>query len=251
MDPASDTFRVSSLLVGTSGWAYREWRSWWYPKSLPRRRWLEFYAQHFGTVELNSTFYALPPPQRFQEWARSVPEQFCFAVKAPRTLTHQPTAQDGSADLSRLIEGIAALGTRRGPILWQFPPRHTCDLVWLRSFLQALPSEVEHAVEFRHPSWNTPQVWELLQQHRVAIVWSDSLRFPSFLTVTAPFVYVRFHGLEGGYAHRYSDAELQPWAARLAETLSAGLRVYVYFNNTASTAPRDALRLQELIQSYL
>ncbi len=237
----------SSLYIGTSGWAYREWHGRWYPRSLPRRAWLSFYAEHFQSLELNTTFYALPPPERFRQWAQTVGASFRFAVKAPRALTHERPLQYASPVLDAFLRSIGVLGVQLGPILWQLPPQLSCDLERLREFLSALPPMAGHAIEFRHPSWDTPATWELLCQHGVAVVWSSSRRYPCFCRRTAPFLYLRFHGLEGGYAHRYTEPELSPWAERVAEALQEGYPVYAYFNNTAGTAPEDALRFRELI----
>lgn len=246
MPPAAGLYRI-----GTSGWAYPEWRQLgWYPPRLPPRQWLSFYAQRFPTVEVNSTFYRLHPPERFQQWAQSVPDTFCFAIKAPRALTHQQ-GRDPTQVLHAFLSSISALGQRLGPLLWQFPPRFSCDLAYLEAFLRTLPPAIEHAVEFRHPSWENPAVEDLLRAAAVALVWSSSLRYPRFRVRTAPFLYLRFHGLEGGYAHRYTDAELQPWAELVAESLRSGYRVYAYFNNTAGTAPYDAQRFQELVEKLL
>ncbi len=239
------------LAVGTSGWAYREWRSWWYPRSLPTREWLRFYAEHFTTVELNSTFYRLPPPERFRHWAQNVPAGFRFAVKAPRGITHERLLQADPEAVHTFIASTSALGEHLGPLLWQIPPRLARDIQRLSRFLSLLPAELEHAMEFRHPSWGSADVWELLQTHGVAVVWSSSARYPCFLVQTAPFLYIRFHGLAGGYAHRYTDAELAPWVERTVDALHRGQRVYAYFNNTAGSAPLDAQRFQELVYHSL
>lgn len=243
---------IPLYFIGTSGWAYREWRHHWYPSSLPPRAWLSFYAEHFPTVEVNSTFYTLPPSERFQTWARSVPPTFRFAIKAPRSFTHEHQLQIEEATFQRFRNAISGLGARLGPILWQLPPHFPCDTHRLRRFLAIVCGNgLEHAIEFRHPSWDIPEVWELLQSSNVAIVWSSSLRYPSFRLRTAPFLYVRFHGLQGGYAHRYTEQELYPWAESTAEFLRQGYRMYAYFNNTAGTAPYDALRFRELVERLL
>lgn len=240
-----------SLYIGTSGWAYREWRGRWYPPSLPSSRWLAFYAEHFRSVELNSTFYALPPLERFRRWAQVVDAPFRFAVKALRTLTHEYRLRHTPVLLADFLQRLSALGSRLGPILWQLPPHLAYDAELLRDFLSKLPPMAGHAIEFRHPSWDLPLTWELLHQHGVALVWSSSLRYLHFPLRTAPFLYLRFHGLEGGYAHRYTEQELLPWAERVAEALREGCWVYAYFNNTAGGAPEDALRFRELIERFL
>ncbi|GBD07357.1 hypothetical protein HRbin21_01175 [bacterium HR21] len=234
--------------VGTSGWAYREWRSWWYPEKLAQREWLRFYAQHFCTVELNSTFYRLPPPEVFRRWAASVPAEFCFAVKAPRALTHARPPLSDEPLLHEFFERVSLLGAQGRVLLWQFPPSFPCDLDTLRRVVAALPRLFEHAFELRHPSWDIPAVWELLQDAGIALVWSSSLRYPLFRVQTAPFLYLRFHGLRGGYTHRYTEHELLPWAEQVASALRQGCRVYAYFNNTAGSAPRDAQMFHMLVE---
>lgn len=238
----------SLFRVGTSGWAYREWRSWWYPSKLPPREWLSFYAHHFPTVELNSTFYRLPPPALLHRWTASVPAGFTFAVKAPRSLTHLRPPLSDSALLREFCERISLLGAHLGPVLWQFPPSFAYDLEVLRRIVTALPGLFAHAFEFRHPSWNATTVEELLRGAGIALVWSSSLRYPLFRNQTASFLYLRFHGLHGGYAHHYTDQELQPWVEEVAQALHRGDEVYAYFNNTAGSAPRDALLLRSLVE---
>jgi len=240
-----------ALWVGTSGWSYREWRGTWYPPELPRSRWLPFYAERFATVELNSSFYRLPRPEQLQRWAADVQEEFLFAVKAPRQITHEQRLQHCDELVREFLQRITLLGKRLGPILWQLPP----NLLWhpgvLEQFLALLPESLRYAVEFRHPSWDRPEVWELLRSRGIATVWSSSLRYPLFLQATADFLYLRFHGLHGGFAHRYTREELLPWVERVCTALRQGMSVYAYFNNTAGGAAEDAAHFRTLVLQHL
>jgi uncharacterized protein YecE (DUF72 family) len=217
------------IRIGCSGWNYDHWRGRLYPSSGSTGMWLSIYAGHFDTVEVNATFYRLPRREVVDRWAASTPEGFCFAVKASRYLTHVRR-------LRRPAEGIARLGSRieplrradkLGPVLWQLPGNFKRDDERLERFLSRLPAG-RHAFEFRHPSWQTDDVFEHLRDHDVALVIADrGPEAPPEWIETTDWSYVRFHhgrGRRGNYSRR----ELSEWAERIAK--SSG-DVYAYFNN--------------------
>lgn len=238
-------------IVGTSGWQYADWRGAVYPADLPTTRWLAWYADRFGSVEVNSTFYRLPDRSTFRGWARAVPEGFTFAVKASRYITHIRRLQEVRASVRLLRERASALGDHLGPILFQLPPTMRRDTERLARFLDELPPTLSAAIEFRHPSWRTPDVAGLLDAAGVALVWPDRPRQRATLPVTARTIYVRFH--QGRIdAPDYPPAKLRRWAERLAAAEADADTAYLYFNNDAGgAAVRDALALRSSLGAAL
>jgi uncharacterized protein YecE (DUF72 family) len=221
------------LYVGTSGWSYEHWRGRFYPAELDEREWLEFYASRFPTVELNVTFYRAPFPNMIESWRRRTPQGFLFAAKGSRIVTHCKRLRRASRDVERFLKRVGGLANRLGAVLWQLPPSLPKDDKLLARFLRRLPKAVKHAVEFRHPSWYGDEVYDILRAHDTAMVGVSSRRMPPNFEITGSFIYLRFHGLAGGFAHDYTCAELEPWAEHAAYSLRKGLRVFAYFNNDA------------------
>ena len=243
--------RLPTARIGCSGWQYRHWRGDFYPRELAQRRWLEFYAGRFDTVEVNNTFYRLPEATAFHEWRRRAPRGFQFAVKASRFLTHMKKLKDPEDPIHRFMSRAALLGPSFGPVLFQLPPHWPLNLERLSIFLDALPRRRRYTIEFRDPSWYADEVFALLSKHRVALCLHDMPGSASGRLVTSSFVYVRFHGSHGSpkYTGTYSDDVLEGWADWLAARMEAGAGVYGYFNNdVGGHAPRDAVRLREMIR---
>jgi uncharacterized protein YecE (DUF72 family) len=240
-----------NIRIGCSGWQYQHWRGDFYPAELPASRWLEHYAQHFDTVEINNTFYRLPEAATFAAWGRRAPPGFVYAVKASRYLTHMKKLKDPEEPLERFFTRARRLGRTLGPVLYQLPPRFPVNLERFDTFLRALPRARRHVVEFRDPSWYREDVLERLGQRRVALCLHDMGGSASGRQRAGPFVYVRFHG-EQKYSGRYSDRVLDPWADWLAGQAADGTPVFAYFNNdVGGHAPRDAIRLREKIERQL
>jgi uncharacterized protein YecE (DUF72 family) len=218
--------------VGCSGWNYPHWRERVYPKGLPARRWLEHYASLFETVEVNSTFYRLPSCSAVAGWAEQTPDDFIFTVKASRYLTHMKRLTDMESGVERFYERIEPLiGARKlGPVLWQLPESFRRDDERLGAALGKLPSG-RHCFEFRHESWFTDSVYELLRSHAAALVIGDHPDRP-FQTheLTADWTFVRFHHGSRGRNGNYSRRELETWARRIAAWRSSA-EVFAYFNN--------------------
>lgn len=232
------------IWIGTSGWSYRHWKNRFYPDAVAQRQWLHYYAGRLRTVEINSTFYRLQRPETFAKWAAAVPEDFLFAFKASRYLTHVQRLEE-AAGLGRLLATTEPLGAKRGPMLLQLPPSFPANPGRLDAFLAGCPEELRVAVEFRDPSWFDPEVDEVLRRRQAALVWSDYPEAESPTWDTTAFLYVRRHGATGRFVGRYGRQAL----ALLAETLIAsGKDAYCYFNNDASAAaPLDALELAALV----
>jgi uncharacterized protein YecE (DUF72 family) len=238
--------------VGCSGWNYRAWRGDFYPAKLPARLWLEHYAERFGTVEVNTTFYRLIARSAVERWIEQTPAGFQFAVKSSRYLTHVKRLSDMSTGVQRFYERVEPLvaAGRLACVLWQLPENFHRDDERLAAALRALPAG-RHAFEFRHASWFVPEVYELLRSHDAALVIGDhpERRFQTF-EATARWRYVRFHYGARGRAGNYSRRELEQWAQRIHDWRAED-EVLAYFNNDWSGfAPRNASwlvkRLDEL-----
>jgi uncharacterized protein YecE (DUF72 family) len=244
--------RTRPVRVGLSGWNYAHWRNGvFFPPRLPASRWLDFYAERFDTVEVNSTFYRLPRRDAVAHWIEQTPQDFLFAVKASRYLTHVKRLRDLGPGLERFLERIEPMlgSPKLGPLLWQLPPTFRRDDERLADTLVRLPRELRHCVEFRHPSWFVEDTYELLREHGVALAIGDRPEVNAFQTheLTTEWTYVRFHGGTRGRRGNYSDSELREWAARL-RGWSRTHAVYAYFNNDwEGFAPRNAALLKRLL----
>jgi uncharacterized protein YecE (DUF72 family) len=236
---------VNAVRIGCSGWSYDDWRGSFYPAELPRRRWLEAYAERFDTVEVNNTFYRLPSVDGVAGWAEQTPPGFLFACKASRYLTHIKRLRDDGEGTARFIERLEPLreAGKLGPILWQLPGDFRRDDERLATALGALPAG-RHAFEFRHPSWFTEPVYEMLAGAGAALVIGDDPRRPFVeRRLVTGWTYVRFHRGRRGRRGNYSDAELATWRRRIA-AWRARAEVFAYFNNDwEAFAPRNALML--------
>ena len=210
---------------------------------------LAWYAREFHTVEINNSFYRLPEEKTFKDWASTVPAGFLFAVKASRFLTHIKRLKDAEGPINLFFSRALHLGPKLGPVLFQLPPRWKADPGRLREFLDLLPREHTYAIEFRDDTWYAPQIYELLQQHNVALCIHDwhSLKWAQELT--ANFSYVRFHGTGGRYAGNYPDHFLKRWATKIQGWARRLSHVYVYFNNDVEgNAIRNARTLRAAVE---
>ena len=219
--------------IGTSGWVYQHWRGLFYPRDLPQPEWFAHYAREFDTVEVNNSFYRLPSETAFDAWREQAPPGFLYAVKASRYLTHMKKLKDPEGPLKLFFERVGRLGPTLGPVLYQLPPRWRLDLPRFEHFLAALPPGYRHVVEFREASWLTEPAFALMERHGVAHCLHDMRPLQVPPRVTAPLVYVRFHGDPDhpAYLGNYDLPTLEAWAARIADWRRQGLDVYAYFNN--------------------
>ncbi len=240
----------SRARVGCSGWQYKHWKGDFYPAELPTTRWFQHYAKAFDTVELNNSFYRLPPKETMVRWRMQAPARFIYAVKASRYLTHMRKLKDPDDPLTLLFDRALALGPHLGPVLYQLPPRWKPDVGRLEAFLQAVPRDVRQAIEFREASWYTDRIFALLEQYGVALCLHDMTGSAPPRVVIGPFVYVRFHGATARYSGSYSQAQLEQWADWLIEQMARGGGIYAYFNNdVGGHAPRNAIALREALDA--
>jgi uncharacterized protein YecE (DUF72 family) len=265
--------------VGISGYDYKGWRGRFYPAKLPARQWLHYASRTFNSIELNGTFYSLKSPDVFGRWANEAPDDdFVYALKGGRFITHNLKLRNVETALGNFFaSGVLALGRKTGPFLWQLPGTYRFDAERLDSFIRQLPVDstegeaiarqhddrlrrgalvtaaervtYRHGFEVRHPSYFTPEFYDLLRAHGGAFVIADTAgRYPYAEEVTADFVYVRLHGSRELYVSEYTDAELDVWAARVNQWRAQRRDVYVYFDNDAKVhAPFDAMRLRERV----
>jgi uncharacterized protein YecE (DUF72 family) len=227
------------ILVGTSGFSYAPWRGTFYPEKLPAEQMLAFYAQQLPAVEINNTFYRMPAPQMLQKWASDTPTGFHFALKSPRRITHERKLADVGETLTRLYEVAGVLGDKLGPILFQLPPNMRKDVARLTDFLAQLPEGLRAALEFRHESWFSPDVYEALRARDAALCIAESEDLATPMEPTAGWGYLRLRRQD------YGDAELAAWAARLRT--APWSNAYVFFKHEdEGKGPALATRLRQL-----
>jgi uncharacterized protein YecE (DUF72 family) len=271
---------MARCFVGISGYDYAGWRGSFYPPDVPRHSWLAFASRIYNSVELNGTFYSLKSPAVFERWATAVPDDFVFAIKGGRFITHNLKLRNCERALGNFFaSGILALGRKTGPFLWQLPATYRFDAERMDIFMRKLPRDSQqaeavaaqhddrlrrgalvdatehvpyrHAFEVRHPSYFCNEFYEILRAHGCGFVIADSAgKFGYAEKVTADFVYVRLHGASALYASDYTDEELESWAGKIRHWTSSphARDVYVYFDNDAKVhAPHNAMQLADLV----
>ena len=220
-----------------------------FPKDVRVKDHLRYYAEHFSTCELNGVFYRTPSLEAVRAWRKATPDDFVFAWKASKFITHWKRLGPRSKNSLALMETrLRALGRKAGPVLFQLPPQMPANRERLATFLKMLSKKRRYAFEFRHASWYDDAILDVLRDHDVALCLSDHHDAPAPWEVTAAHVYVRGHGPGGRYKGRYPRATLQRWATQIAAWSRQGRTVYCYFDNDQkSAAPLDARRLMDLL----
>ncbi len=234
--------------LGTSGWSYPGWKGRFYPADLPASEWLSFYAGHFSTVEINMTFYRFPKPETLQGWLKKTPAHFRFALKANRQITHRKKLRNVKSEVRYFTLLADSLREKLACILFQLPPSIRKDLGLLDEFLMTLSPEHRNVIEFRHESWYDEAVGDRLRSRGVTFCTVSSAQVPDATIETSGLAYFRFHGLTGGYRHRYSDEELAHWAETISRVKAE--ERFVYFNNDYQAhAVDNCLKLAELLKA--
>lgn len=249
------------LYVGTSGWSY-DWEG-FYPADLRSREYLSYYSRRFGTVEVNYSFYRLPRPSTYEKWRSETSDDFIFALKLSRFITHVKKLSGVEDALKKFLANAVTLGSKLGPVLVQLPPSFRVDTERLAGFLEraervrsemSMRPPLRLAFEFRQPTWferpEAEAVVDTMKRYGAAVVFAHSSRYPypDDEPVTGDFVYLRFHGPGKMFASRYCRAGLERWRPKIQDWLGRGLDVYAYFNNDVhGYAVGDAMALLELI----
>ena len=235
--------------IGTSGWHYAHWRGPFYPEKMKAAGMLDFYVRQFDTVEINNSFYRLPPINALKNWRDATPSDFCFAVKGSRYLTHMKKLTDPKPGLAKFFSRIDNLGKKLGPILFQLPPGWKCNAERLDAFLCALPKKHCYAFELRDTTWHNSTIYELLRRYNAGFCIYELAGFQSAAEITADFTYIRLHGpLAQAYQGRYDKGCLGSWARRIARWRRSLKDIYVYFDNDQQGfAALNALELKKMV----
>ena len=239
----------AEIRIGTSGYSYKHWIGRYYPKDLKPSEWLKHYARDFDTVELNNTFYQLPTEDAFDNWRKSTPADFLFAVKGSRFLTHMIKLKDPMRGLVNFMPRAERLRGKLGPVLWQLPPGWKVNVERLEEFLSLLPPEHRYTFELRNATWMTDAVLEVLRKYNAAFCIYELAGYQSPIEITADWTYVRLHGpTRFKYQGSYSDKQLAEWADRIKVWSRKLKAIYVYFDNDdAAYAVKNALTLRDML----
>lgn len=229
-----------SIHLGTSGWSYADWIGTIYPAGTPVARYLPAYAQQFSSVEIDSTFYASPGQRMIDAWRERTPDNFVFAAKVARSITHDRQLDQVADEVLEFAAAMRGLGDKCGPLLFQFAPSFTAEYSdRLEALLPLLPTDLRWAVEVRHTSWLREPFYDLLRAHNVALAHVDLPWMPRSTPVTADFAYIRWLGDRRAIADDFSHvrsgfertADLDWWARQIRRLLKHGKSVYGYANN--------------------
>jgi uncharacterized protein YecE (DUF72 family) len=211
--------------IGTSGFQYPEWNGKFYPEKLSKAKMLTYYASTFGTTEVNYTFRSIPTAKTIQRWCDETPSNFRFSLKAPQRVTHFAKLKDCNEVLDVFFKAVVGLGEKLGPVLFQLPGSFKADAALLRAFLSALPKGMRAAFEFRHESWLTHEVFDILSKANVALCIAESEEFQTTAVATADFGFLRLRRED------YTPAQIKKWAEFVQEQSKPWSEVFVYFKH--------------------
>ncbi|RKX84868.1 MAG: DUF72 domain-containing protein [Spirochaetes bacterium] len=247
--------------IGTSGWSYKHWKGVFYPEKLPQKKWLEYYAEHFNTVEVNSSFYHIPKETVTDGWGRRTPGNFCFSIKMSRLVSHIHRLKNCKETLEWFFRNTAPLAVKTYVYLIQLPPSFCPGNEVLAAFLKELKEtastqlpqlyKTRFAFEFRNPQCYNPATAEILKNNSIAFCFHDFSEAGTDSMekfITSGFIYIRFHGYGNRYGGSYPDTVLKDWALKIVDWEAKGFDVYTYFNNDAEGfAVQNALTLKSYI----
>ena len=236
------------IYIGTSGWHYKHWVGTFYPEGTKDSEQLSYYLRFFKSVEINNSFYRLPPPKNFKNWKTAVPDDFIFAVKGSRFISHMKKLKVEYDNIEIFFKSVRRLREKLGPILFQLPPKWKINTKRLSDFLRMLPKKHRFAFEFRNQTWYHEDIYNLLRKYNCSFCIYELEHHLSPVLTTADFVYIRLHGPDGKYAGSYSNRELKEWATRCRSWQRKGKDVYLYFDNDQlGYAAFNAKTLQKFI----
>ncbi len=234
------------MLLGTSGWSYEHWKEVFYPLDLPKKKWFEYFTNHFSTVEINASFYRIPTAKVTQGWYDRSPLNFRFSIKMSRLITHVKKLRNCTEEINWFFSSFEPLQSKIAVYLIQLPPSLNYDPGRLNEFLYLLP-QYSYALEFRNSSWYRDDIYDLLSQRGVAFCIHDMQGLQTERVVTSEMLYLRFHGYSGLYGGDYPDSVLKDWAHFIKEQHARGNSILGYFNNDiGGFAVKNCKRLEEL-----
>ncbi len=244
---------MGRVFIGTSGFFYNHWQEIFYPDNIAKADWLSYYSRYFDTVEIDSSFYRTPLSSTYENWFKKTPEDFTFSLKGSRFITHIKRLVDIGEPLKIFFSSTNMLSSKFKVVLWQFGSGFKLNLERLEKFLVILDKEygnVRHSFEFRHDSWFSQDIYDLLKKYKASLVVADSPSFPTVKEIISDFIYIRFHGSGSLYGSNYKDEELKKWAKEIKGIARKGIDAYCYFNNDIEGfAIKNALTLKKLCQS--
>jgi uncharacterized protein YecE (DUF72 family) len=238
--------------IGCSGFHYNDWKEIFYPKTLPKKKWFEFYCQHFNSLELNTTFYRFPQVKILENWYQSSPSHFLFSAKVPRLITHYKQFNDTQRMLTDFYQSCkTGLADKLGCVLFQLPARMEYSEKKLLEIIEQLDGSFTNVIEFRHNSWWKKKVYSILMKHGIVFCGHSYPALPEEVVINSPTVYYRFHGIPNLYYSQYKRKFLENVISTIQCSTTVE-RAFLYFNNTATIAAlRNAAYVQKLVQSAL
>jgi uncharacterized protein YecE (DUF72 family) len=243
-----DGARHATVHVGTSGWTYEHWKNRFYPGHLPKTQWLEYYCQHFSTVEINASFYRIPRPVVVSGWQGRTPQDFLFSIKASRLITHVKKLKNCQKEIEWFFTTFGGMEKKIGAYLLQLPPTLKFDAARLSDFIAQLPTSRPLVFEFRNREWLTDATYRLLEDHKAFFCIGDLPDLTTDRVVTGKLAYVRFHGYQAQYGGCYPDEVLYHWADWILTQHRRGVTVFAYFNNDRDGfAVQNSLKLKQLL----
>ncbi len=243
---------MAQCYISTSGWYYEHWAGAFYPEDISSNERLQFIATKFNTVEVNMSFYRTPQEKMLKKWKEKTSDDFIFAMKMNRYITHLLKLKNVEEPLNRSIQRYRVLNDKLGVILYQLPPSLKKDIGLLRDFLELLPKDIRHAVEFRNDTWICKETFAILEKLNVAYCIVSAPKLKCELEITSKFSYIRFHGVDEWYRYNYTNKELEWWAEKICGFMNKGIDVFAYFNNDFEAyAPFNALKLRELVNAKI
>jgi len=235
--------------IGTSGWNYKHWKRTFYPEELTQKKWLEYYTARFKTVEINNSFYKLPPKSNFDKWRISVPEDFIFSIKVYRYITHMKKLIDSEETLELFFDNVSALKEKTGPLLFQMPPGFKFDLKRLTEFIKKLSPKFRYTFEFRNHGWWNDETYRVLEDNNISFCQFQLAGSMTPRIVTSDLVYIRLHGpTQHPYQGSYDNNTLAEWSKQFRIWRKQGKEIYCYFDNDDSGyAAWNALELNKQV----